>query len=228
MKIKKIFFLFFFSLLLSSTSIINAQDLNINELKNYEKEYSDDDYGVCSTSSTKTYMDYRAITDTSSTQYQYIQDHMHVDKVTGLLLDEDNFIGVALGSYYGEIGDRFYFELENGAILPLVKIEEKAQSDTYEGCYHISDGSVIEFVIDRQVAQNHFGTSENGYVLSGNFNNYEIFKGDIVSVTKVSDEKIDINERQSEVVLKNKVMKLNENGGGIKIIAEISKVDNLK
>ena len=92
-----------------------------------------------------------------------------------IVVDEDGFIGVALGSYYGIIGDRFYVTLDSGVVLPLVKVEEKADGDTDGGCYHYSDGSVIEFVIDKNVAGDYFGIYGNGLVLSGNYNNYELF-----------------------------------------------------
>ena len=166
-------------------------EFDIEDLKEYQKAYESEEVGVCSTSSTKTYMDYRAITDRSSTQYIYIRDNMYLDEESGFLVDEDGFIGVALGSYYGIIGDRFYVTLDSGVVLPLVKVEEKADGDTDGGCYHYSDGSVIEFVIDKNVAGDFFGIYGNGLVLSGNYNNYELFKGSIEKVEKVSDIKRD-------------------------------------
>lgn len=166
-------------------------DFSIDSLQDYQKEYVAEEVGVCSVNKTKTYMDYRAITDRNSTQYKYIRDNMILDEETGFLVDEDGFIGVALGSYYGVIGDRYYFTLDSGIVLPLVKIEEKADVDTDGGCSHYSDGSVIEFVIDKNVAGDYFGVYGNGLVLSGNYNNYSLFKGNIEKVEKVSDEKRD-------------------------------------
>ena len=111
---------------------------------------------------------------------------------TGFLYDKDGFIAVALGSYYGEIGDRYYFTLDSGIVLPLVKGEEKADEDTdYTGCYHTLDGSVIEFVIDDEYAASYFGANGNGYVLDGNYNNYSLFNGSIAKVEKVLDEKVE-------------------------------------
>lgn len=164
-------------------------ELDISTLSDYQKEYDYYDYGVCSTSSTKTYMDYRLITAPDSTQYWYIRKYMTVDTSTGFLYDKDGFIGVALGSYYGKIGDRFYFTLSNGNVLPLVKIEEKANSDTINGCAHGSDGSVIEFVIQTDYARNSFALGGNGLIASGNYNNNPTFKGSIVKVEKVTGEK---------------------------------------
>ena len=164
--------------------------LDVESLKDYQKVYQSEDYGVCSVSATKTYMDYRAITAKGSTQYRYIQANMKIDEATGFLVDEDGFIGVALGSYYGVIGDRYYITLESGVVLPVVKVEEKADGDTIGGCSHGSDGSVIEFVIDTDYAASSdlFNRTGNGLINSGNYNNYDLFRGEIAKVEKVKDE----------------------------------------
>ena len=165
---------------------------SLDALYDYQKEYKTEELSVCSTNTAKTYMDYRMTTVVSSRQYQFLNYECSVDKNTGFLYDEDGFIAVALGSYYGEIGDRFYFTLDSGIVLPLVKGEEKADEDTdYSGCYHTMDGSVIEFVIDANYASNYFYSSGNGLVLNGNYNNYSLFKGSISKVEKVLDEKSD-------------------------------------
>ncbi len=165
---------------------------DINALYDYQKEFKSEEISVCSTNTAKTYMDYRMTTLVSSRQYQFLNYECTVDKKTGFLYDKDGFIAVALGSYYGEIGDRFYFTLDSGIVLPLVKGEEKADEDTdYTGCYHTLDGSVIEFVIDDEYASDYFGTNSNGYVLDGNYNNYSLFNGSIAKVEKVLDEKVE-------------------------------------
>ena len=48
--------------------------------------------------SAKTYMDYRAITDTSSAQYQFIHSDQIMICEDGFLRDDEGFIGVAMGS----------------------------------------------------------------------------------------------------------------------------------
>lgn len=176
--------------MLGFASTVFSEGFNIADLYDYQKEYKSEDAGACALGKTKTYMDYRATTDPSSAQYWFIRNNMEVDPTTGFLLDEDGFIGAALGSYYGVIGDRYYFTLDSGVVLPIVKVEEKADKDTDEtGCYHLVDDSVIEFVIDTDIAGEYFGRFGNGYVLQGNYANYSIFKGSIVKVEKVSDEK---------------------------------------
>lgn len=167
-----------------------SSTFNIDDLYDYQKEYVGEEIEACASGYAKTYMDYRATTVRSSRQYQFIHNNLTVDETTGFLYDEDGFIGAALGSFYGEIGDRYYFTLESGVVLPIVKCEEKADEDTdSRGCYHTSDYSVIEFVIDKNYALNYFGRLSNDYVLNGNYNNYELFKGAIVKVEKVTDEK---------------------------------------
>ena len=170
----------------------NDDSFDIDNLYDYQKEFKTQELNVCSTNTAKTYMDYRMTTLVSSSQYQFLNYRCTVDTKTGFLYDEEGFIAVALGSYYGVVGDRFYFTLDSGVVLPLVKGEEKADVDTdSSGCYHTIDGSVIEFVIDSDYAANYFWANGNGYVLNGNYNNYSLFSGSVVKVEKVLDEKIE-------------------------------------
>lgn len=169
----------------------NGYRFDINDLYDYERQFESEEIDVCSMSDVKTYMDYRMTTLRSSRQYQFLNYECTVDRKTGFMYDEDGFIAVALGSHYGEIGDRFYFTLDSGIVLPLVKGEEKADVDTDStGCYHMIDGSVIEFVINDDYAYEFFGGG-NGYPLNGNYNNYHLFRGGIVKVERVLDKKKD-------------------------------------
>ncbi|MDD5791883.1 MAG: hypothetical protein PUD22_04815 [Erysipelotrichaceae bacterium] len=190
MKKKLLLIVLVFSFVLLSTGFEKKESFDLQSLYDYQKEYKTSEVAVCSVNRTKTYMDYRAITNTASLQYKYIANHMTVDENTGFLYDEDGFIGVALGKYFGPIGTRYYFTLETGVVLPLVKIEAKAIGDTDPGnCYNPADGSVIEFVIDRHYAMDYFGNSSNGLVLNGNYNNYSLFQGRIAKIELVLDEK---------------------------------------
>lgn len=150
-----------------------------------EGEFFTQSVELCSSSSTKTYMDYKLIDDKTSRQYQYIKKYMTVDEETGMLLDEQGFIGAALGSHFGEIGTRYYFTLESGIVLPIVKVEEKSDNDTVKGCYHASDKSVIEFVIDTKIAKKFFKGKDKNVIKTGNFNDDENFAGKILSVEKL-------------------------------------------
>ena len=174
---------------------------DIESLRDYQKEYVVEEMNVCSVGKNKTYMSYKTITDRSSEQYKYIQNYMSIDDSTGLLYDNDGFIGIALGSYFGPIGSRYYVTLDTGIVLPVVKIEAKADKHTNNGCEQKWDGSVIEFVVDEAKALEYFGTRSNGYVLDGNFNNYELFKGGIEKIEKVTDDKRnDLVEYSTEII----------------------------
>lgn len=172
-----------------SYSELENDNFDLTNLYDYQKKYKSEEVEVCALGETKSYMDYRATTDPTSPQFAYMRDYMHVDDKTGFLLDDEGFIGVALGSFYGQIGDRYYFTLDSGIVLPVVKIEEKADRDTdSSGCYHLSDGSVMEFVIDSDIANDYFGHYNNGYVLQGNYANHKMFRGNFVKVEKVLDD----------------------------------------
>lgn len=168
-----------------------AEEFSIENLDQYNKEFKSEEIEVCSSSSTKTYMPYTAITAKGSKQYKYIQNHMTVDQTTGMLYDEDGFIGAALGYNFGDIGERYYFTLDSGIVLPIVKVDAKASSDAPNGCSHAADASVIEFVIDAKIASEYFGAGPTGLVKQGNFNNDTRFKGSITKIEKVLDEKIE-------------------------------------
>ncbi len=148
---------------------------------------------ACGTSSTKTYMDYRMITNRDSQQYKYIQNRMEARN--GLLYDTDGSIGVALGSWWGKIGSKWTVELSNGEVYDVVKIDEKADNHTINGCQHIGDGSVIEFVIDTHTVPNSWWGG-NGLVWNGNFNNYHKFKGNIqrIGKKKIVEVELDVSE----------------------------------
>ena len=122
------------------------------------------------------------ITDKSSNQYKYINESGRIEIKNGYLM-ENEYIGVALGSYFGEIGSKYVFTLDTGKELKVVKVEEKADEPTINGCQHKWDSSVIEFVID----SSYFKKSSNGYVFNGNFNNVEEFKGKIIKIEKVEE-----------------------------------------
>lgn len=185
---KKIFILLFILIFTYGFSVKNESMVYSSSFFDLEKKYDTRIIEACALGNTKSYMDYRAVTNTSSKQYWFIRNNMTVNTTNGFLYDDDGFIGVALGSFYGEIGSRYYFTLETGITLPVVKIDEKADKDTdINGCYHLSDGSVIEFVIDSDIANEYYGYYNNGLVLQGNFSNYELYKGDIVKVEEVLD-----------------------------------------
>lgn len=193
---------FFLAGLLLFQSPLDKKEESMN-LQKKRSEAQTVQVEVCSDSSTKTYMDYRRINDSSSPQAIYIKDNMTVDETTGLLYDKDGFIGVALGSYFGEIGTRFYFTLDTGVILPLVKVEEKSDRHTVNGCRHRRDDSVIELVIDTEIVRQYYKDKNISAIYTGNFNDDERFKGNIVSVEiveKTAGSKKRLKEGMGETI----------------------------
>ena len=134
----------------------------------------------CDTSSAKTYMDRKAITDETSEQHAFIEENMEARN--GHWVDREGYIGVALGSWFGDIGTRWIFYLSSGEVLYTVKIEHKAYIHTIDGCQHIEDGSVIEFVIDSET--NPYWVGSNNLIVNGNYNNLPQFEGAIEYVKK--------------------------------------------
>ena len=130
---------------------------------------------VCHYGTNKTYMDYRSL-NMNSNQYKLLSTLATKD---GFFYDQDGYMAVALGSYFGELGSRYEFELDTGIVLKVIKVDEKADRHTYDGCQQRWDKSVVEFIIDSEKIKYWWGTQ---YVLNGNFNNHEDFKGDIVRI----------------------------------------------
>lgn len=154
---------------------LQVEDINVSKQIIEQSEWSI----PCSTSSSKSYMLSSSITDKSSKQYELISGMKAKD---GLLLDDEGYIGVALGSWFGELGTRYVFKLSSGVELYVVKVEEKDDKDTLNGCEHKIDKSVIEFVIDDKT--NTFEYGDNNLILNGNFDNHEWFKGDIINMRR--------------------------------------------
>lgn len=138
---------------------------------------------LISNSSAKTYMDYRSITDEDSKQYHHIRQ-LTVDE-RGFFIDQEGYIAVALGSYFGDLGEKFIFTLDDGSTIKVVKAEEKADRDTVDGFYHATDGSIIEFVIDTTTEYMQDNINANGYIFRGNFNNCPEFEGTIAKIERV-------------------------------------------
>lgn len=113
------------------------------------------------------------VTDTTSRQYALIQTLSN--RGDGILIDTDNHVAVALGRYYGAIGSKYLVTLDNGKQFKVVKADGKDDKDVVNGCYHASNNSIMEFVIDTYTL--------NPYVLKmGDLNYQEEFKGIIVKI----------------------------------------------
>lgn len=128
----------------------------------------------------KTYMDYRAITDTSSNQWKLLQT-MTIG-YDGLIRDKDGYIAAALGSAFGPIGSRYVFTLEGGKELPIIKADQKQDGHTCENnIFGLDNWDIIEFIVD----SSKMPIWANGYVYGGNFDNMPEYAGDVLCWEKV-------------------------------------------
>lgn len=128
----------------------------------------------------KTYMDYRAITDTSSPQYE-LQQEAYTDSDGIRRVGDD--VCIAVGSAYADnIGDRLEITLESGSTFTAVVGDFKADRDTdskhmyYPVCEGMGD--VTEFIadtskLDRQVR------------ISGSIGSVEKYSGCITSIVPI-------------------------------------------
>ena len=94
----------------------------------------------------KSYMDYRAITNTSSTQYK-MQREAYTDE-NGLRKIGEHFC-VAMGTYYGNLGDILYVETDKGASWTVILSDVKSDAHTDSTHrYTVSNHCMMEFIID--------------------------------------------------------------------------------
>lgn len=98
----------------------------------------------------KSYMSYRAITNTRSAQYQLQQKCWTDDE--GLRRLNDDYV-IALGTYYAEyIGERFKITLDTGESFTAVIGDFKADrhTDSKHQYYDSGNGrkNIVEFVVD--------------------------------------------------------------------------------
>lgn len=125
-------------------------------------------------------MDYRCITSKNSIQYKLIQNGtIHVGN-DGLLYCGE-YVSVALGSRFGNVGDKFIITLDTGKAFKAIKGDEKANKDTANNCHHLSDGSLVEFIVDTQLAKQSY----HNCIRDGDFNSSEKFNGHIIKIEKV-------------------------------------------
>ena len=132
----------------------------------------------------KTYMSYRAITNTASEQYK-LQQRCWTD-CDGLRRQTDDFV-VAMGTYYGSIGDRYKVTLTSGkeftVIIGDIKADEHTDSkNMYTPIYNehgkFVSANVLEFIVN---------TNKLPYKvkLLGTVSAIDFFKGNILTLEKL-------------------------------------------
>lgn len=132
-------------------------------------------------SSFKAYMDYRCITDTSSTQYD-MQQQAYTDS-RGLRRIDDDYC-VALGTGFTDgCGDRFTIYLDSGYSFTAVVADVKSDVHTdATNCYvprGEDSGNVVEFIIDSDCA-------DGAMLSSGDVGYYDDLSGNITAVEPIN------------------------------------------
>lgn len=100
----------------------------------------------------KSYMDYRAITNTNSPQYK-LQEEAYTDSDGLRIYGSMGYYMIALGSYYTDtVGDKFRITLDNGETFLAVVGDLKADchTDGTNRYYPMQNGmkNVVEFIVD--------------------------------------------------------------------------------
>lgn len=128
-----------------------------------------EEFQACDTTSTfKSWMDYRMITDQSSKQYKLQQESETDPNGHRTTL---NRLHIAISGF--EIGDELNISLSSGTIVNTIVSDVKASTD----CTH-ADGSLIEFVIDKDLLRSDIKRS-------GNFN--DVYEGTITLIERVGN-----------------------------------------
>lgn len=126
----------------------------------------------------KTYMDYRTITNTNSTQW-YMQQAAWTAP-NGIRCYGDRYM-VAMGTYYSEqCGDKFDITLSSGQVIKVITGDIKADEHTDPTNMYIEHNqNIVEFIVDVNVL-NPLSQQMGDVSYSG-------LEGDIVSIVKVEE-----------------------------------------
>lgn len=131
--------------------------------------------------STKMYMDYQTVTDTTSPNYKLLHSESVKFEDEGLIT-VDGFYAVALGQNFGHAGDKFFLTLhdENGyRTIPIIMADEKKYEDTVNDEGWLGTGShVIEMIVRTEHLPKMARTM-------GDCNYTDTFHGEVISIRKV-------------------------------------------
>lgn len=169
------------------TIFYNSKQLIVEEEAMMVSLYSAETYietTVCSYEGlgyTKSYMEGKLITNASSKQYDLMWESGLISlNPYGHYVYYENgreYLGVAMSTVYGEVGDKFRITLSNGSQFYVIKLDSKADSEV-DSCGSHPDGSVIEFVVDTQLIYANYPN------FNGGFQVYDMFNGYITNIEK--------------------------------------------
>lgn len=94
----------------------------------------------------KAYMDWECITNTRSVQWQLQQDAETNEN--GLRIYDDCYM-VAMGTYYGTVGDRFTVTFDTGIEIDVIMGDVKDDRHTDKTNRYVPcNGNMLEFIVD--------------------------------------------------------------------------------
>ena len=133
---------------------------------------------VRSKSAVKRYMDFTSVTDTSSKQYAILQKG---EIQSNGLISVNGFVCAALGSSYGQIGDKYIFILQDGSkrkAVRIIKADEKQDRHTLDGeGWTDINGNILEMIVDT-------GKLPEEAKTSGDCDRIEAVRGEIVRIVR--------------------------------------------
>ena len=162
---------------------LKIKDDRIGELeevvKGYEeklKEYESKSVPKIDTSK-KSYMDYTCISRSSKQGGIVYANEAWTDE-DGLRRWGEYYC-VALGSYYGNVGDIFLIETSKGNKYKIIKADEKADKHTDpSNRYTLSNGCMMEWIVETNKLSTYVRRS-------GNINNVQKVSGNITKIIKI-------------------------------------------
>ena len=107
---------------------------------------------ACAVGRFKSYTDYRVYKKPSTKQYQLqVDDETYTDE-QGFRRYKHYYI-TAVGSYYSRnVGDTFHVVMENGKEFDIIVGDVKQDRHTDDNnCYCLNNGSVLEFIVDKDM-----------------------------------------------------------------------------
>lgn len=128
----------------------------------------------------KTYMDYRAITDTDSVQYA-LQQEAYTDSLGIRRIDGD--VCVALGTAYAEgCGERFEITLDSGNTFTAIVGDIKADCHTDPSNRYVElwegHGDMVEFIVETEKL-------DDTVRIMGSVGEYEKYSGSVTSIVPI-------------------------------------------
>ena len=132
----------------------------------------------------KTYMDWRAVTNTSSDQYKCIKKYgwrdddgfMRANGERDLGIEDDYYM-IALGSYYGtKIGTKYRITTDTGNVFYGILADQKADIHTNSTNQYASNNDIVEFLVDTRYLRKdvrRMGSANVHNLLEGNISKIE-------------------------------------------------------